>query len=115
MKSEANNQSLLIFDNSALDEAEWQQGASGRQIRIIEFYRRDNVRAGIWEGETGPFAIKSHPYDEYCTITAGELLVTDANGNEQVFGPGDSFALPKGFVGVWDVRKRLRKNYFISE
>ena len=109
------NSRLIMFGDDALAGASWERAPSGRQIRIVELYRVGNVRAGVWEGELGPFAIESHPYDEYCTITAGELVVTDASGKENVFVKGDSFALPKGFVGVWDVRKRVRKNYFISE
>jgi uncharacterized cupin superfamily protein len=104
-----------MADTEFLAGAEWERAPTGRMVRIVELYRVGNVRAGIWEGEPGKTVIESHPYDEYCTVTAGELVVTDAAGNQKVFMKGDSFALPKGFKGFWDVRQRVRKNYFISE
>ena len=109
------NHRLVRFSDDALADAPWERSPNGRLVRIVEVYRAGNVRAGVWEGEPGPAVISGHPYDEYCTITAGQLVVSGSSGSESTFGPGDSFALPKGFVGIWDVRQRVRKNYFIAE
>lgn len=111
----ADNERLVLFGENVLENASWEKARSGRLVRLVELYRAGNVRAGLWEGEPGASPIEGHPYDEYCTITAGELVVTDEVGRNRVFRPGDSFAIPKGFVGTWDVRERVRKTYFISE
>lgn len=64
----------------------------------------DGLHVGIWEGEPGTLQLTNYPFDEYCLIVAGELVITSTDGPPQVFRPGDSFVIPKGFSGTWEMK-----------
>ncbi|WP_376877568.1 cupin domain-containing protein [Albirhodobacter sp. R86504] len=67
---------------------------------------------GIWESTPGAWRIK---YDEweYCRILSGTSRITDNSGHTWEVTAGDSFTLPAGFEGVWEVIETTRKDYVI--
>jgi len=67
---------------------------------------------GIWESTPGAWRVK---YDEweYCRILSGVSRITDAQGNVTQVTAGDSFTLPAGFEGIWEVVETTRKEYVI--
>lgn len=69
----------------------------------------DGLHVGVWEGEAGTLQLTNYPFDEYCLIVAGELVITSTGGAAQVFRPGDSFVIPKGFSGTWEMKTKVRK------
>lgn len=69
----------------------------------------DGLRVGVWEGEPGTLQLTDYPFDEFCLIVTGELVVTSAGGKPLVFQAGDSFVIPKGFTGTWEMKTRVRK------
>ncbi|GAA6150287.1 hypothetical protein NBRC116586_33500 [Pseudooceanicola nitratireducens] len=71
-----------------------------------------SATAGIWEA--GPHCQReSADYDEMCHILDGQVRLTDEDGTERVFGPGDSFTITRGFRGTWENLTHVRKVYFI--
>ena len=52
---------------------------------------------------------KPFPYDEFVTVLEGELVLTHIDGNKQTFKEGDSFLVPKGFLGTWHMTKHFRE------
>ena len=76
---------------------------------------RGNVQAGVWECTPCKERIDSYPVDEMMTVLAGSVTVTDAGGDAQTFGPGDTFVIGKGFRGTWHITETLRKFYMIVE
>jgi uncharacterized cupin superfamily protein len=48
-------------------------------------------------------------------MTAGRVRITDANGRQREFKVGDTFVIPAGFAGTWEVLESARKLYAIFE
>jgi uncharacterized cupin superfamily protein len=65
----------------------------------------------VWESGPGVLKTDDYPYDEYCLILSGRLQITNASGSTEEFGPGDSFVIPKGWRGTWDMKTRTKKIY----
>jgi len=67
------------------------------------------VLFGQWACEPGSFEVKGNPYLEYCRVIEGQMRTIDPDGTTQVFGPGDSFIIPHGYVGRCDIISTFRK------
>jgi hypothetical protein len=64
----------------------------------------------VWECRTAvELNIDSYPVDEFATIISGEVELTDSQSVTRTYGAGDSFLIPKGFVGKWSQKGPLRK------
>lgn len=70
--------------------------------------------AGIWEAEPGCWRV-SYTENEYCHILAGRSVMRDENGAERTVKAGDSFVIPAGFSGQWEVLDTTRKIYVIYQ
>jgi len=70
--------------------------------------------AGVWEAEPGCWHIQ-YTENEFCQILSGRSILRDAEGREQVVRAGDSFVIPAGFRGQWDVLETTRKIYVIYQ
>ena len=70
-----------------------------------------NVVAALYGAEAARLSVSEpFPYDEYVLVLAGEVTLTSDAGQSQTFGEGDSFLVPKGWTGIWDMpRKYLEK------
>jgi uncharacterized cupin superfamily protein len=71
------------------------------------------MHIGVWAGGPGVLRITDYPYDEYCVMQAGTLVVTSSSGSVETFHGGDSFVIPKGFNGTWDMKTRMRKQWAV--
>ena len=69
---------------------------------------------GFWQSETGKWRI-SYTEEETCHLLAGVSIVTDEAGVSTTLRAGDSFVIPKGFTGTWEVVETSRKLYAIYE
>lgn len=69
---------------------------------------------GIWESSPGRWRV-SYTENEFCHITAGEVQIESEDGEVWTFSAGDSFVIPAGFAGTWNVPKALSKLYVIFE
>ena len=81
----------------------------------IPFYRAEDgsVSAGIWECPPCKLDIESYPVNEMMTIIAGSLTITNADGMEETFGPGEVVFASKGSKMTWHITERLKK-YFMT-
>ncbi len=70
--------------------------------------------AGIWHSEVGKWRI-SYTEEEYCKILDGTSLITDSSGHAVTVTAGDSFVIPSGFTGTWEVLTPTRKEFVIFE
>ena len=67
---------------------------------------------GVWEGG-GRVEYTEH---EFCHLLSGRVrLRDDAGGDVVVLEAGQSFVVPAGFSGVWEVLEPARKLYAIYE
>lgn len=69
---------------------------------------------GVWESTPGRWRV-TYTENEFCHVTEGRVRISDAYGRAKVFGPGDSFVIPAGFEGEWDVLESMKKLYVIFE
>lgn len=73
------------------------------------------LSSGVWEATAGAFRSHCAGYVEFCHIVEGSCRVVDTDGSVHHFGAGDSFVLPEGFAGHWEVDERVKKVFFIAE
>jgi hypothetical protein len=52
---------------------------------------------------------------EYCLMLEGRILIRADDGTETLVSAGDSFVIPAGFSGTWQVLEKARKVYVIYE
>jgi len=63
-----------------------------------------SVVAALYGAEAARLSVSEpFPYDEYVLVLAGEVTLTSDGGHSQTFGTGDSFLVPKGWTGIWDM------------
>lgn len=80
------------------------------------FYEAEDgsVAAGVWECPPCKVEIDNYPVNEMMTIISGALIIKNAEGVEETFGPGEVVFVPKGSKITWHIVKRLRKYYMVS-
>jgi uncharacterized cupin superfamily protein len=70
--------------------------------------------AGVWQAQAGRWKVAYAAHEEeFCVLLEGRVLLIDASGREQQFGPGDAFVVPGGFEGTWCNLTPVRKHYAI--
>jgi len=67
------------------------------------------VGVGIWQAEPMKLSVNPQTVDEYIYVLDGKLTLTSADGTVNKFAAGDSFVLPKGFVGTWETTGMYRQ------
>ena len=70
--------------------------------------------AGIWRSEPGKWKV-SYTEEEFCQMIEGVSIITGADGQVLTVRAGDSFVIPRGFVGTWEVVERSTKRFVIYE
>lgn len=69
---------------------------------------------GVWQCSPGLVAMTDWPYDEFCVLLTGRVVITPDGGSPREYKAGDALVLPKGFTGTWDIRETVRKYYAIQ-
>ncbi len=83
---------------------------SGEQENWTKVIYQGEVVVALYESTPARIAVnKPFPYDEFVTVLEGELILTHIDGNKQTFKAGDSFLVPQGFLGTWDLTKHFRE------
>ena len=54
------------------------------------------------------------PYDEYVLVLEGEVILTSTSGDQQRYGVGDSFVVPKGWMGTWNMPVKYREKIVVE-
>ncbi|MEP5567665.1 MAG: cupin domain-containing protein [Halioglobus sp.] len=54
------------------------------------------------------------PYDEYVLVIEGEVILTSTSGDRQRYGVGESFVVPKGWMGTWDMPVKYREKIVVE-
>jgi uncharacterized cupin superfamily protein len=70
--------------------------------------------AGIWAATPGCWAVR-YTENEFCHLLQGRIVITSDAGERLEFRSGDSFVMPAGFSGTWEVIEECRKLYAIFE
>lgn len=83
---------------------------------VANAYSSDDQRfhCGIWEGDIGAWRV-SYTEHELCHMLEGKVRMLGDDGRETMFVAGDSFVIPAGFTGIWEVLAPTRKLYAVYE
>lgn len=112
---------LVRIDPSDLSQA--RSGQPSRPLRGDTTYKTLDVfsgnggkaHAGIWEATAGAFRSHIQGYIEFCHIVEGSCRLVDPDGSVHHFQAGDSFVLPDGFSGHWEVDDRVKKVFVTTD
>jgi uncharacterized cupin superfamily protein len=72
-------------------------------------FHHDKIHVSVIEAGPGKVRVDGLPYDEFVHILQGRLILTLDDGHEFKFQQGESFIVPKGFVGIWEMPERYRE------
>ena len=74
----------------------------------------DAFHCGVWEGGVGAWRV-AYTEHEFCHLLSGRVLMRGDDGSETMAAAGDSFVIPAGFEGIWEVLEPARKLYAVYE
>lgn len=85
--------------------------------RTLDAFQSANgkLSAGVWEATAGAFRSQMTGYAEFCHIVEGSCRVVDPDGTVHSLQTGDTFVLPEGFCGHWEVDEHVKKVFFVAE
>ncbi len=72
-------------------------------------FHHDKIHVSVIEAGPDKVRVDGLPYDEFVHIVMGRLILTLDDGRKFEFEQGDSFIVPKGFVGIWEMPERYRE------
>ena len=88
----------------------------GSYASLPEYRSEDRkFTVALWESGPGVLKTNGYPHDEYCLVLEGHLIVTNHSGRREEFNPGDTFVIPKGWAGTWNMTTRFKKQYVAFE
>jgi uncharacterized cupin superfamily protein len=54
------------------------------------------------------------PYDEFVLVLEGTVILTSIDGGSLTYNPGDTFVVPKGWLGTWAMPVKYREMVIIA-
>lgn len=76
----------------------------------------NGARSGSWMCTEGGWdSPKLRPTTESFLVLDGEGCVTDVDGTQHPFGPGDVVVLPKYWSGRWDIYRQIHKVWVVHD
>lgn len=86
----------------------------------VESHRSDILFTGqlvvsIYEADDGLVKIVDYPFDEFVHVLNGRAILTAEGATPQIFETGDSFVVPKGFTGTWEMQDNFREMIVIEK
>ncbi|HYD31031.1 MAG TPA: cupin domain-containing protein [Azospirillaceae bacterium] len=113
--------SIIVFGSASPEEQVYRPDANrilggSPDQRVWNHYADDSGQfaAGIWEGAPGQWRVNFTEH-EFCHLLSGRVIVRDDAGQQAEFKAGDSFVMPAGFTGSWEVVETARKLYAVFE
>ena len=71
--------------------------------------RKITVQVEVWEAKESAVYLENYPWTEYVLMLGGRVIITNDDGTQNEYVAGDTFVIPKGFTGLWDVREPMKK------
>ena len=90
---------------------------SGNPKQTVWMHYKDPTSqffVGLWRSEPGKCRI-AYTEQEFCLMLGGSSIVTDQAGRSVTVSAGESFVIPRGFVGTWEVVEPTTKRFVIYE
>ena len=119
----SNASELIQLNQATFDELEAMQFES-TDTGYAEFSSKDleiftsedqNFIVGIYQSKTGSEVIDTpYPYNEYMYILEGEIVTKKIDGHAHTYRVGESFMMPKGWMGDFSIVKDLKIIYAVD-
>ena len=116
----SNEVRVLSFREGAseqLSEPAADRLVSGRPRLAVRNHYEDASHqffAGVWSATRGSWRVR-YTEHEFCHLVEGRVALTTDSGHRAEFAAGDTFVVPAGFSGIWEVIEDCRKLYAIFE
>jgi uncharacterized cupin superfamily protein len=95
----------------------WPDGTvlSGANKHWQKVVHKGDFVVALYESEAALIDV-SYPfsYDEFVTVLEGRVILTSVSGEKQTYEVGDSFLVPKGWQGTWDMPVKFREMIIIE-
>ena len=101
-------------EDSAPAAANLISGHPRQQIWNVLSSGDGRFHVGQWASGPGAWRVNYSEY-ELCHLLAGVVRLTDEAGAVKTYRAGDTFVIPSGFRGSWEVVEACRKIYAIYE
>lgn len=89
-------------------------GAPQQQVRNVYADQSGQFFAGQWSSGVGRWRVQYSEH-EFCHMLAGRVRIVSESGTATEYVAGQSFVVPAGFVGTWEVVEPATKLYAIFE
>jgi uncharacterized cupin superfamily protein len=100
--------------DSAPSAANLLSGDPKQQIWNVLSSGDGRFHVGQWASGVGAWRVHYTEY-ELCHLVEGMVLITSDEGGECRYRAGDTFVIPSGFRGTWEVIEPCKKIYAIYE
>jgi len=95
----------------------WPDGTvlSGANKHWQKVVHKGDFVVALYESEAALIDV-SYPfsYDEFVTVLEGRVILTSLSGEKQTYEVGDTFLVPKGWQGTWDMPVKFREMIIIE-
>jgi len=80
-------------------------------MRVATLFEGKQLRVSIFESTPAKTNHRKRPtdVDEFVYVLSGKLILTETNGTEHEYRPGDSLVLPVGYAGTWEMQGNYRE------
>jgi uncharacterized protein len=100
--------------DSAPAESSLLRGRPRQQIWNLLSSGDGRFHVGQWASGVGAWRVQYSEY-ELCHLLEGAVRIAPDQGAGHTYRAGDTFVIPSGFRGVWEVLEPCRKIYAIYE
>lgn len=88
------------------------EGGSEHWEKVLH---KGEVVVAVYESKPALIDISEpFPYDEFVLVLKGQVTLTHINGKKQTYKAGETFLVPKGFLGTWDMPEDYREMIVIE-
>jgi len=80
-------------------------------MRVATLFQGKELRVSIFESTPAKTNHRKRPtdIDEFVYVLSGKLILTEVNGTQHEYRPGDSLVLPVGYTGTWEMQGNYRE------
>jgi uncharacterized cupin superfamily protein len=80
-------------------------------MRVASLFEGAELSVSVFASTPATTDHRTRPtdMDEFVTVLSGKLILTEPNGSAHEFLPGDSFVLPVGYTGTWEMQGDYRE------
>ena len=89
-------------------------GTPRQEIRNVYADRTGQFFAGQWSSSVGCWRVR-YTEHEFCHMLAGRVRIVSESGIANEYVAGQSFVVPAGFAGTWEVVEPATKLYALFE